>query len=121
MKSYNFTQKGPSLGSIKTSEAEIHLRNENENAPYQAKEGYTKTKTDSIEFNQSDRTGDVNFQSSGSDVMPVSKYRELMLNSSFKDLYERVSREYDEKILKQAPRDAKEWYYATGGIMPYKK
>ena len=56
-----------------------------------------------------------------SETLISSDYYQRLQNSSFKDLYARVMMEYQCTILTSAPRDAKEWYYATGGIMPYCK
>lgn len=92
-----------------------------ENAQYQAKNRYEKTQTEVPEFEESDQTEDVNFQDSQSSVLSKTpNYVKKILNSSFKEAYERILKKHNEKFLKKLPRDAKEWYYATGGVITNK-
>jgi hypothetical protein len=64
----------------------------------------------------------VHFNQQQSTSEPVSSsYQTLLLGSSFKHLFEKISMQQDSAILKEVPKSPQDWYYATGGVMPYRK
>lgn len=95
-------------------------------AEYQARKRYTQNYTEPIpKFVYSVMTAPQNFESQSSSETTVSSissnYQKRLLNSSFKDTFERVMMEYERTILKESPKDAMDWQYATGGVIPYGK
>ncbi len=96
-----------------------------ENAQYQAKQRYIKSYTPLPQFEYDAVTETVEFCQSQTQsqtfVEQTSSFEEVMMKSSFKELYERISLQYANTILEESSKTPHDWYYATGGVMPYRK
>jgi hypothetical protein len=104
----------------------LEAHREFENAQYQEKQRYMQTHTEPIpQFTYSMVAQAVKYQSQSSSPHFVSSispsYKTLLLRSSFKDLFERISTQQESTILKEFPKSSTDWLYATGGVMPYRK
>ena len=88
-----------------------------ETALYLAKhQRYIQNQTAVPVFQEQTRTDLVQVSQVDSQVTSLSS---LLLQSSFKHMYERVLAQCSKTILTQSPQSAEEWYYATGGVIPY--
>lgn len=103
----------------------FEVRQRFDEAQYQAKQRYIKSHTPLPQFGYSAVTETVDYCQSQTQsetfVEQISSFEEVIMKSSFKELYERISLQYANTILKESPKTPHDWYYATGGIMPYRK
>ncbi len=91
-------------------------------AEYQAKKRYFQNHTEPVpNFVYGVMTTPQTFESQSSFKTNVTSISSRFAQSSFKELFERVTMEQERKILKESPKDAMDWYYATGGVIPYGK
>lgn len=96
-----------------------------ENAQYQIRQRYIKSHTPLPQFVYNAVIEMVDYCQSQTQpqtiVEQTPSFQEILMKSSFKELFEKISLKHASTILKEPPKSSEDWYYATGGIMSHRK